>query len=138
MNKRKTVVGAIISNKQGEIFCALRSPTMTLPNMWEFPGGKVERGEEPWEALEREIREEFGCSIRADRTVYCEHTHKYGDHFVRLLTIHCVLEVGQPLAVEHAQTRWMPIKDLNSLDWAPADLPTVYKLMGEAGFAPEY
>jgi len=137
MKPRSIVVGAIISNKDGKIFCALRSPTMSLPNMWEFPGGKVERGEEPWQALEREIREEFGCKVRANHSVFCDHTHDYGDRFIRLLTLHCTLEVGDPLPVEHAQTRWLPVSALSSLDWAPADLPTVYKLMGESGFPPE-
>ena len=61
MEKRVKVVAAIIENEQNEILCALRSPVMSLPNKWEFPGGKVEKGEDIYSALEREISEELGC-----------------------------------------------------------------------------
>ena len=59
MKKHVHVVGAIIENEVGEIFCALRSPEMSLPNYWEFPGGKIEEDESPQQALVREIAEEF-------------------------------------------------------------------------------
>ena len=58
MKKTIKVVAAIIENENNEILCALRSPEMTLPNQWEFPGGKVEQGESLFEAIEREIKEE--------------------------------------------------------------------------------
>ncbi len=57
MKKKVSVVGAVIFNEQNEILCALRSPTMLLPNYWEFPGGKIDEGEAPEEALLREIKE---------------------------------------------------------------------------------
>lgn len=63
MKKKVSVVGAVIFNEQNEILCALRSPTMLLPNYWEFPGGKIDEGEAPEEALLREIKEELGCFI---------------------------------------------------------------------------
>ena len=58
MKKTVHVVGAIIENDNKEIFCALRSPEMSLPNYWEFPGGKIEDNETPEQALAREIKEE--------------------------------------------------------------------------------
>lgn len=63
MKKKVHVVGAVIENEQGEYLCALRSPGMSLPNYWEFPGGKIEKGETKEEALIREIQEELGCTI---------------------------------------------------------------------------
>ena len=45
------VVAAVIENENNEILCALRSPIMVLPNMWEFPGGKIEKGESEHEAI---------------------------------------------------------------------------------------
>ena len=58
MNKKLVeVVAAVIENENNEILCALRSPIMTLPNMWEFPGGNVEDGESLYTDLEREIKE---------------------------------------------------------------------------------
>ena len=56
MKKLIKVVGAIIENDKNEILCALRSPEMNLPNMWEFPGGKVEENESLSEAIKREIQ----------------------------------------------------------------------------------
>ena len=53
MKKLVKVVGAIIENEDREILCALRSPSMSLPNLWEFPGGKVETNETLKEAVER-------------------------------------------------------------------------------------
>jgi len=55
MKKLIKVVAAIIENENNEILCALRSPIMSLPNMWEFPGGKVENSETLKDAIEREI-----------------------------------------------------------------------------------
>ena len=63
MKKLIKVVGAIIENENNEILCALRSPIMSLPNMWEFPGGKVEEDETLKEAIEREIKEELDCDV---------------------------------------------------------------------------
>jgi len=59
MKKHVKVVAAIIENDQQEILCALRSPRMSVPNHWEFPGGKVEVNESIYSALEREIAEEL-------------------------------------------------------------------------------
>lgn len=51
LKKLVEVMAAIIENQQGEILCALRSPEMSMPNLWEFPGGKDEEGEDIFEAL---------------------------------------------------------------------------------------
>ncbi|AJG91310.1 NUDIX domain protein (plasmid) [Bacillus cereus] len=63
MKKKVSVVGAVMFNEKNEVLCALRSHTMSLPNYWEFPGGKINGGEMPQEALVREIKEELGCLI---------------------------------------------------------------------------
>ena len=76
MKKKVKVVAAIIENDNNEILCALRSPQMSLPNMWEFPGGKVEEGESLHDAIEREIQEELKCSVKA-LDVFNDNTHEY-------------------------------------------------------------
>ncbi|PTX49818.1 8-oxo-dGTP diphosphatase [Melghirimyces profundicolus] len=124
------VVGAVIRNEQNQILCALRSPTMSLPNRWEFPGGKMRAGETPEGALVREIEEELGCLIQVDNLV------KDVEHFDPNIIIHlCTYEAriveGTPRAKEHAELQWVSLHDLSSLQWAPADLPTVEKLVSE-------
>ncbi|EKN38666.1 mutator mutT protein, partial [Clostridium botulinum CFSAN001627] len=63
MKKLVKVIGAIVENENNEILCALRSPRMSLPNMWEFPGGKIEKDETFKQAIEREISEELSCRV---------------------------------------------------------------------------
>lgn len=121
------VVGAVIQNDAGEILCAQRSQQMSHPLHWEFPGGKIEPGERPEEALVREIQEELGCAITVGDLV-ADVTHPYPAVTVRLRTYWSRLMAGSPVAREHAQLRWLPPNQLGPLTWAPADLPTVARL----------
>lgn len=125
------VVGAVIQNEAGEVLCARRAPGAAQGGLWEFPGGKIEPGERPEEALRREIREELGCDIAVGEVVAAA-THRYPEIVVRLTTFRARLVRGQPASREHAELRWVPAADLARLDWAPADLPTVERLLAEA------
>ncbi|MGG2072801.1 (deoxy)nucleoside triphosphate pyrophosphohydrolase [Lysinibacillus irui] len=124
------VVGAIIENEQQEIFCALRNPTMVLANYWEFPGGKIEQGETPKQALYREILEEFNCMIRVGEQV-AETFHEYDQFFVHLETYKASIIQGVPEILEHTEARWVARNQLLDLPFAPADLPSIEKLLAE-------
>lgn len=130
MKKTVHVVGAIIENEKNEIFCALRSPKMTLANYWEFPGGKIEAGEIPEQALKREIQEEFACTIQVGAKVE-DTTYEYEKVIVRLETYKAKLVDGQPTALEHAATKWVKRDELTQLNFAPADVPAVEKITKE-------
>ena len=128
MKKMIKVVAAVIENQQAEILCALRSRHMSLPGLWEFPGGKVENGENLQAALEREILEELACHITAHEIIH-EHIHEYESFIIQLIAIRAELISGIPQATEHASLLWLKRDYLNSLVWAPADLPAVNKVI---------
>lgn len=130
MKKLIKVVGAVIENENNEILCALRSPVMSLPNMWEFPGGKVEKDENLKEAIEREIQEELDCKIEFLDT-FNDNTHEYDNFIVNLITVKCKLVSGTPTANEHSKLIWLKRENLDSLKWAPADIPAVMQLIAE-------
>lgn len=130
MKKTVKVVAAIIENDQSEFLCALRSPEMALPNLWEFPGGKVEVNEDIFSALKREIHEELSCTIETDR-LFHEHTHEYDTFIIELICITCKIAEGVPIPKEHSKLIWLKRENLDSLKWAPADLPAVDTLINE-------
>jgi len=130
MKKTIHVVGAIIENEQQEIFCALRNPHMVLANYWEFPGGKIEHGETPAQALYREIFEEFDCMIQVGDRVAVT-LHEYDTFFVHLETYKATIVKGVPKILEHAEAKWVSRKQLLELPFAPADLPSIQKLLAE-------
>lgn len=131
MKKQIKVVAAIIENDQNEILCALRAPEMSMSNLWEFPGGKVEKNEDPHSALVREISEELGCTIETSHEIYNDNTHEYDAIVVNLFSIKAKIVNGTPIAREHSKLIWLKRENLPSLKWAPADLPAVKQLTEE-------
>ena len=128
MEERKNieVVAAIIHDAQGRIFATQRGYG-EWKDWWEFPGGKVEAGESPEDALQREIREELETHIVIERLVT---TVEY-DYPSFHLTMHCFLchvESGSLTLKEHEAARWLSKDELHSVRWLPADLEVVEKL----------
>lgn len=127
MKKNIYVVGAVIV-KEGKIFCAQRGRDKSLPEMWEFPGGKIEQGESPEEALKREILEEMQCEIEVGKKV--EHTvYEYDFGIVHLTTYYCRLLKGELVLTEHIDAKWLKPTELTSLNWAPADIPAIERII---------
>ncbi len=124
MKKHINVVAAVIHNEHKEILCALRSPVMALPNLWEFPGGKIEEDESHETALIREIQEELNIQIEVGENV--EDTYfEYENFTIQLTSYFASIKSGEMKATEHAELRWVTIDKLIDLEWAPADIPAV-------------
>jgi 8-oxo-dGTP diphosphatase len=130
LKKIVKVVAAVIENDQEEILCALRSPEMNHPNMWEFPGGKVEADEDIFSALVREINEELRCEIET-KEIINENLHEYDSFIIHLIAIKCRIVDGIPIRSEHSKLIWLKRENLDSLKWAPADIPAVKRLLAE-------
>jgi len=130
MKKTVKVVAAIIENENDKILCALRSPQMSSPNRWEFPGGKVEPGEDIHTALKREIDEELSCEIETGE-VFSENVHEYEKYTIQLVAIKAKLIEGTPLPSEHSKVIWVARENLESLKWVPADVSITKQLLNK-------
>lgn len=125
--KQFRVVAALI-RKDGKVLLTQRWPGRHLGLTWEFPGGKVEDGEEDKEALERELREELGVSAKIGSCCF-ETRHGYGAREVHLLIFRCKLLDGTPRALDVKAMEWADLASLADRKFPPADLLFVQELM---------
>ena len=124
--KQIEVVAAIIHDANGHIFATQRGYG-DFKDFWEFPGGKMEPGESPEEALKREIWEELETRIVIERFV---RTIEW-DYPQFHLTMHCFwcrVESGALTLKEHEAARWLSTNQLDSVNWLPADLQLIKHL----------
>jgi len=120
------VAAGVIYDGDGKVLVCRRGygKNPDTDGRWEFPGGKLEEGETPREALVRELREELDIEVAPSRLIaIIEHT--YPTFTVQLHFIACRLISGTPLLKEHSEMAWMPPADLPTLDFCPADLPAL-------------
>ena len=120
------VVAALIW--EGDRFLACQRPAHKARGLlWEFVGGKVEPGETLEEALIRECREELDITV-APRDVFMEVIHEYPDLTVRLTLFNATIAEGTPKALEHHDIRWITVREIDGLEFCPADEEILKKL----------
>jgi 8-oxo-dGTP diphosphatase len=117
-------VACAIIERDGLILAAQRSAAMSLPLKWEFPGGKIDRGETAEECLRREIVEELGIRVCVGKSLPAS-THHYQAFTVTLYPYICQIEAGEIVLLEHSAILWLPPEKLQNIDWAEADLPVI-------------
>jgi 8-oxo-dGTP diphosphatase len=127
---RKLVVAALCRDADGRILLTQRRADQPMPLLWEFPGGKVEPGEAPVDALAREIAEELGCAARVGRIEEVVF-HAYADFDLYMLVYVATL-IGEPRPVQVAQLRFVPPAELTRFEVLPADVALVRRLAAEA------
>ena len=114
-------VTAAIIERDGNIFLAKRSSTSSLPNKWEFPGGKVEVGESPEECLARELLEEFDIFVTVGEFL-TESIYQYERKTVRLIAFRVYYDEDITTMNAHDEFKWVPVDQLLEYDLAPADV----------------
>lgn len=94
---------------------------------WEFPGGKVERGEDPETCLKREIWEELNITIDVEE-IFKVVSFNYEEKHIVLLCYTCRIVEGEPVSIDCHDFRWVTPKEMRQYEFAPADQPVVDKL----------
>ena len=122
----QVIVGAAII-RGGRVLACARMDQSEVSGRWEFPGGKLERGESELEALVREVDEELGVRVEVGERVGEDVPMRAGWAVLRVYLARLVDDdVPQPL--EHEELRWLAPDELGSVDWMPADAPIVEAL----------
>lgn len=120
--KTVEVVAAVIKHED-KIFATQRGYG-DLAGGWEFPGGKVEPGETPQEALVREIHEELEATVSVDEFI-CQVEYDYPAFHLSMKCYLCSVTEGHLTLLEHSDAKWLEADALDSVDWLPADVAVV-------------
>ena len=124
------VVAAVIKavNKDGEpIIFATQRGYGALKDGWEFPGGKIEVGETPQEALKREIMEELDTEIEVGELIDTIE-YDYPEFHLSMNCFWCEVINGDLVLKEHEAAKWLTMAQLNNVEWLPADITLIEKI----------
>ena len=113
------VVAALIRDNDKILICQ-RPENKARALLWEFVGGKVEKGETKEQALVRECREELNVTLTVG-DVFTEVTHEYPDITVHLTLFNATIAFGVPEKIEHNDVRWVTVSELENYEFCPAD-----------------
>jgi 8-oxo-dGTP diphosphatase len=130
MKTLEVVAGIIVFN--GKILCMQRNAGKYdyVSFKYEFPGGKVEPGESNVEALKRELHEEMEMDVTVgEKDFFLTVHHEYPDFAITMHSYICRVSTDQFVRKEHVDHIWLEPQGLLTLDWAPADIPIVQKVL---------
>ena len=122
------VVAGVI--RDGEKFFATQRGYGEFKDGWEFPGGKLEPGETPEEALVRELKEELAMAILV-KDFICTVEYDYPKFHLTMHCFYCEIQRGTPQLLEHENAKWLSLAELNSVNFLPADVEVVKKIKRE-------
>jgi 8-oxo-dGTP diphosphatase len=120
------VAACALIDPDGRVLIAQRPADKQMGGLWEFPGGKVEPGESPEEALIRELAEELGIAVKEPCLApFSFASHNYADFHLLMPLYICRRWEGEPQAKEHTALKWVRPKDLKDYPMPPADVPLI-------------
>jgi 8-oxo-dGTP diphosphatase len=122
-----TIVAAAVVIESGRVLLTRRAEGQHLAGLWEFPGGKLEHGESPEQALVRECREECGIEIKVAEILDVTF-HRYPEKDVLLLFYRCSLVSGEVRHLQVADHAWVAPKELDRYELPPADEQVVARI----------
>ena len=128
--KHIEVVAAIIHDSHGRIFATQRGYGR-WKDYWEFPGGKIEPGETPEDALKREIREELETEIDIEGPLETIE-YDYPDFHLSMQCFWCHVLSGDLELKEHEAAQWFNKDELSTVNWLPADIQLIERIKGNA------
>ncbi len=124
-----TVSCLILLDAQNAFLATQRPPEKSLGGLWEFPGGKVEDGESPEDALRRELREELHLNVGSLHPL-TPVTHQYDFGTNRLIPFLARCDARPKIwLTEHTAFQWVTLEEADRLAWAQADLPILAELL---------
>ncbi|MCX7035859.1 MAG: 8-oxo-dGTP diphosphatase MutT [Proteobacteria bacterium] len=126
------VVAAVLVDRQGRVLVAQRPPGKWAASRWEFPGGKVEPGEDEAAAVVRELHEELGVRVDAQQRL-AEVCHDYPDRRVAIGLWLVLRHEGEPQGLDGQALRWVTLEELADIDLLEADLPMLPVLAAALG-----
>ena len=131
MGKSKQVIHAvagILRDSSGRVLVSLRPNHVPQGGFWEFPGGKLEQGETPFQALSRELWEEVGVTVEL-ASMISKAKHAYEDRVVILETWQVSQFTGTPSGKEGQKVEWIPVTELSNREFLPANKATIASLV---------
>jgi len=130
MTNQSVLVSAVaLIDRDERVLLAQRPKDKFLAALWEFPGGKVEPGETPEDALVRELHEELGINTWESCLAPLNFaSHSYSEFHVIILLFACRTWKGIPVSKENQALRWVRVNDMTSYPMPPADIPLVSTL----------
>ncbi|MDB6262993.1 (deoxy)nucleoside triphosphate pyrophosphohydrolase [Lactobacillus amylovorus] len=119
---------AIIDQDKNKILAGKRNADRLVGGMWEFPGGKIEKGETPQEAAKRELKEEFHDEVQIGPQLGETVSYEYDFGIVKLTVFFAKLLTNNFDLVAHSEVEWLSADEVQKLNWAPANAPLVKEL----------
>lgn len=124
----RVVAAAIIDQEKGLVLAGKRNADRLVGGYWEFPGGKIEKGETPQQTAKREVEEELNAEIIVGPQLGETVSYEYDFGIVELTVFFAKMTAHDFKLVAHSKIEWLPAAQVGKLNWAPADAPLIVEL----------